>query len=96
MILLANSFLQHYFFAVVQTTPLPTQPGADHTLRAREAGWAPGKVVPVFWELHPIRQIGLISQIDHGLDRRYPLPLAACHIEGVQKAFLTTEYTEFF
>ena len=35
MILLANSFLQHYFFAVVQTTPLPTLPGADHTLRVR-------------------------------------------------------------
>ncbi len=27
MILLENLFLQHYFFGVVQTTPIPTQPG---------------------------------------------------------------------
>ena len=35
MILLAIPFFLRYFFAVVQTTPLPTLPGADHTLRAR-------------------------------------------------------------
>ena len=36
MILLENSFLQQYFFAVAQTSPLPTQPRGLTTLTACE------------------------------------------------------------
>jgi hypothetical protein len=43
MILLENSFLQRYFFAVAQTSRLPTQPRGLTTLTACEASYGGAK-----------------------------------------------------
>ena len=51
MILLVNSFLEHYFFVVVQKTPIPTQPGGlPNPRRARgKSAWQDTRALAA-WE----------------------------------------------
>jgi hypothetical protein len=68
MLLLENLFLQQYFFAVVQTSRLPTQPRGQTTLtaRTRQQGMVNGEWVSAAYCTLELSDVGEQTEIATG------------------------------